>query len=99
VRQLVPACFLVALAATAALSPWLTLARVAFGAMVGAYAALALGCGLGVARKQGLACALALPLTFLMIHTSYGFGFLRGVAHHVLGLGKRPDHTSLALSR
>ncbi len=99
VRQLVPACFLVALAGTAALSPWLTVARVAFGAMVGAYAALALGCGLGVARKQGLACALALPLTFLMIHTSYGFGFLRGVAHHVLGLGKRPDHTSLALSR
>src|SRR5260370_37293987 len=98
VRQLVPACFLVALAVTAALSPWVGLARLAFGGMVGAYVALALGCVLGVARKQGMACALPLPLTFLMIHTSYGFGFLRGVSLKFRALCNRPGPPTVDLS-
>ena len=99
-RQLVPACFVLALAGTAVLSPWLPAAGIAFAALTGAYAALALGCGLVAARRHGIACGLLLPATFFMIHVSYGFGFLRGVAHHVLGLRRRPaDHGALALSR
>src|SRR5207302_923348 len=75
-RQLVPACFVLGLVGTAALSPWLPVARVAFGALGLAYAALAVGCGLAAARKQGLACAFTLPFIFVTIHTSYGLGFL-----------------------
>jgi len=99
-RQLVPACFVLALAGTAALSSWFPLARVAFATLTLAYAALAIGCGFATARKQGLACALTLPFLFVTIHTSYGFGFLQGVAHHLLRLGGRPrDHAALALTR
>jgi len=89
-----------ALAGTAALSSWFPLARVAFATLTLAYAALAVGCGFATARKQGLACALTLPFLFVTIHTSYGFGFLQGVAHHLLRLGRRPrDHAALALTR
>ena len=99
-RQLVPACFVLGLAGTGALSRWFPLARVAFGALALAYAALAVGCGLAAARKQGVACALTLPFIFGAIHTSYGVGFLQGVAHHLLGLGRRRrDHSALALTR
>ncbi len=99
-RQLVPACFVLGLAGTGALSGWFPLARVAFGALALAYAALAVGCGLAAARKQGVACALMLPFIFGAIHTSYGVGFLQGVAHHLLGLGRRRrDHAALALTR
>src|SRR5205085_8041674 len=70
------------------------------GALGLAYAALAVGCGLAAARKQGLACAFTLPFIFVTIHTSYGLGFLQGVAHHLLGLGRRPrDAATLALTR
>jgi len=45
-------------------------------------------------------CALTLPFIFVAIHTSYGLGFLQGVAHHLLRLGRRPrDHATLALTR
>lgn len=100
VRQLVPATFVLALAGTAALSVWLPWARLACVVTGAAYGTLAIGFGLVAGRKQGLACGVALPIIFMTIHTSYGFGFLRGVAHHVLGFGKRPpDHAALALTR
>ena len=99
-RQLVPACFVLGLAGTGVLSGWFPLAGAAFGALALAYAALAVGCGLATARKQGVACALTLPFIFGAIHTSYGVGFLHGVAHHLLGLGRRRrDHAALALTR
>src|SRR5205085_1817966 len=52
-RQLVPACFVLGLVGTAALSPWLPVARVAFGALGLAYAALAVGCGLAAPLRIG----------------------------------------------
>jgi len=99
-RQLVPACFVLGLVGTAALSSWSPLAWLAFATLSLAYAVLAVGCGLATARKQGLVCALTLPFIFVTIHTSYGLGFLQGVAHHLLHLGRRPrDHATLALTR
>lgn len=100
VRQLVPAGFLIWLATTALLSPWVDIAGAAFVTSAATYVALALGFGLGAARKHGLACGLVLPIAFAAIHASYGFGFLRGVSHHILGLGKsavgRPTHVALS---
>lgn len=99
-RQLVPACFVLAVAVAALLSIWFPAARYGLGALVLAYAALAAACGLGAARKHGLMCTLSLPVVFAVIHTSYGFGFLRGVVHHLLGVGRRRrDHAALALTR
>ena len=99
-RQLVPACFVLGLVGTAALSSWSPLARLAFATLSLAYTVLAVGCGLATARKQGVVCALTLPFIFVTIHTSYGLGFLQGVAHHLLRLGRRPrDHATLALTR
>ena len=99
-RQLVPACFILCLTASAALTPFLESAQLVLAGITGSYAALSIGYGLAAARKHGLACALVLPIAFLAIHVAHGVGFLRGVAHHVLRLGKSsPDREpTVALS-
>ena len=101
VRQLVPAAFLLWLTTTAILSPWVAVAQLALAVSTGAYVALAVAFGLGAARKHGLACGLVLPVTFAAIHLSYGFGFLRGVTHHILGLRRSSvgRHPHVALTR
>ena len=95
-----PACFILCLTASAALTPFLESARLALAGITGSYAALSIGYGLAAARKHGLACALVLPIAFLAIHVAHGVGFLRGVAHHVLRLGKssRDREPTVALS-
>ncbi len=87
-RQLVPAAFLLTLGGTALLSPWLPLAGLAFAGIAGAYAALTLACALPAVPRHGARCALALAAAFPTLHASYGAGFLRGSAAHLLGLGR-----------
>jgi glycosyltransferase involved in cell wall biosynthesis len=99
-RQLVPGLFLLSLAGTAALAPWLPLARVAGAAIAGSYVAAVLGCVAGAVRRTGWRCALALAAVFPTVHLSYGVGSLRGVLHHVLQPRRnRRDPAMVPLSR
>ncbi|HXI33433.1 MAG TPA: glycosyltransferase family 2 protein [Gemmatimonadales bacterium] len=78
VRQLVPALFVVALAASAVLAPWLVAGRWLLAAIATTYLAAISAAALGGLR-YGARCALALAAAFPVLHVSYGVGFLAGL--------------------
>jgi len=98
VRQLVPAAFAVTLVALAALAVIWPPAGLAALAIAGIYTASVLACSIAQLRKLGLRSAAALACAFPVLHGSYGFGFLRGVQHLVLGR-RPPPAAAVPLSR
>jgi len=100
VRQLVPALFVLGVAGTLVLAPWLPAAAVAFGMVFGAYAVLVGAVALRSARRLGVGAALALFGVFPTMHVSYGVGYLWGIRSHFLRSGKaRRPAARMALSR
>lgn len=89
VRQLVPALFMLVLVQLAALSMVWRGAAVLLAALLGAYALVLLAAAASVARRHGPAPAGALAVVLPVMHFSYGWGYLRGVAEHVVGLRLR----------
>ena len=89
VRQLVPALFLLALVHLAALSVVWAEAAVLLAGLLGAYGLGLLAAAAGAAPRRGLASAALLAVVLPVMHFSYGWGYLRGVAEHVLGLRLR----------
>jgi glycosyltransferase involved in cell wall biosynthesis len=101
-RQLVPSAFLLGLAGSAVLAPWLAAGWLAFGLIAGAYALAVGAAALAALRRHGVRVALALSVVFVVLHMGYGFGFLRGVVDHVLLRGRRApvaDRAALAPTR
>lgn len=98
-RQLVPPGFVLALAATAVLSPWVEAARLLFVTTVAVYLLPVLACSLSIGRKAGWRTAAALALVFPVLHLSYGFGFLKCALQLALGSGRRARQVELPLSR
>jgi glycosyltransferase involved in cell wall biosynthesis len=88
-RQLVPALFMLALAASAVASLASVTARILLAALVGAYATATIGCSLSIARRHGVRCGLTLISVFPCLHFSYGVGYLRGLHDHVMRPGAR----------
>lgn len=83
-RQVVPALFLLGLLVTGGLCvrfPW---ARIAFAALLSAYAALTVAVSAASAVRHGLFCALNLCAVFPALHVSYGVGFLKGIVDFVV---------------
>jgi len=91
--------FVLALAVTAILSPWMDEAAVLFGATAVAYLLAVLGFSITAGRVAGLRGAAALALAFPVMHFSYGLGFLRRVMQLALAPGRRARHAELPLSR
>lgn len=98
-RQLVPPTFLLALAATAVLGPWVHPLGVAFVATAATYVLAVLGFSIGAGRKAGPPTVAALALVFPVLHFSYGVGFLRCVADLALGSRRKTWQAGLPLSR
>ena len=98
-RQLVPPGFVLALAATAVLSPWVEAARLLLATTVAVYLLPVLACSLSIWRKAGWRTAAALALVFPVLHLSYGFGFLKCALQLALGSGRRARQVELPLSR
>ena len=97
-RQLAPALLLAALAATGLLGLAWPVARVAFAAIAGGYTVAVLACSIRAALQHGARCGLGLAAVFVVLHGSYGLGFLRGVGDHVFGW-RRPRTAGFSLSR
>lgn len=99
-RHLLPALFVLSLAASALLAPWVAAARPLAAAIAGAYLSGAAASAALSVRKLGLSGALVLPAVFALIHFGYGLGFLQGVAVHMLGLRRRAgNHRPVPSSR
>jgi len=78
-RQLIPAVFVAALAATAIASPWSWAAVWLLAAMLFAYVATITTAAAFAAAKQGVRCAAGLYLVFPTLHFSYGLGYWKGI--------------------
>lgn len=82
-RQLVPSLLITALAGSALAAPWIPAAGAAFASIAALYGGFVLACS-GAAAGADLRCGAALTAVFPILHFSYGFGFLKGIYHHLL---------------
>jgi glycosyltransferase involved in cell wall biosynthesis len=99
-RQLVPAAFVLSLAASVAIGAASPALRALPAGIALAYAAAAFGAAIGAVGHRGVRCALALLVVFPVIHLSYGFGFLLGLLRLPLrGHGLKPAAAVVPLSR
>ena len=79
-RQLVAPAFVLALALLAAAAPWLVAARWLLAFVLAPYALLSFACAASVARRDRDWTLLPLvPVSFLLIHLSWGTGFWLGL--------------------
>jgi hypothetical protein len=99
-RQLVPALFVLGVAGTLGLAPWLPAAAIAFGVVLGTYGILLGAVALRLAPRLGFRAALALIAVFPTMHVTYGMGYLWGIRSHFLRPAKtRGAAARMALSR
>ncbi|HPN33618.1 MAG TPA: glycosyltransferase family 2 protein [bacterium] len=78
-RQFVPPVFVLSLFGSLALAPVWRPARIAAACIVGAYLAASAAFAVRVGRKKGFRFTAVLPIIFLILHLSYGLGFLYGM--------------------
>jgi len=84
-RHLIPGASLAAMICLVVTSFFVAGARWALGASVAAYALCALTAAVVACRQRGrLKLLPILPLVFAVYHTSYGYGFLRGIMDFTL---------------
>jgi glycosyltransferase involved in cell wall biosynthesis len=99
-RQIVPAIFVLSLAVTLLLGPWIKIARVTFLGIVGAYLIVLVVSVFSSATRNSVRVCILLSAVFPVIHISYGFGWLRGLAHLFVRRNAGPKQTfEVPLSR
>lgn len=84
-RQLVPAAFVTALLASAAVAPRGGAWSFPLLAVGGAYVTASLAASTAVAARRGWRYVPLLPVAFACLHVGYGLGFLTGLAGLILG--------------
>jgi len=78
-RHLIPFSFVISLILLGALSFFLSIARVLLGYELGIYFLANLFFSIQISLRNGLKYLPALPVTFLLLHLSYGIGSLFGI--------------------
>ncbi len=79
-RHAVPPAFVLSLAVTLAMTPWVPAGAVMCLGIASAYAAGVAACAGGIARRRGWREFLPLMAAFAIMHVSWGTGFVLGVA-------------------
>ena len=99
-RQLIPSLFVLTLILTASAAPWFLPMRMILAVLVACYATFAVFFSAHVSFHKGVRCGLWLALVFLVLHLSYGCGFLMGMLDFLV-LRKKgiQDPSALSLSR
>lgn len=98
-RQLVPLAAVLTLLCGLVLGALWPPVLAPLGGLIALYAALAVGCALHAAHRDGPAVVFLLAVSFAVVHASYGLGFLRGLLRLGLDPVGRHHATSLPLSR
>jgi glycosyltransferase involved in cell wall biosynthesis len=83
-RQLVPVAFLLSLAVTLVLAPWIEIARWAFLGIVGTYLAALLAAIVTSMSHNGFETSVLLGAVFPVVHFSYAWGSLKGIIKFVI---------------
>jgi hypothetical protein len=99
VRQLVPAGFVLTLAAATLATPWVPAAGALLVAAAAPYLLAVAACAIGAGHRAGVRTVAALLLAFPIVHVSYGLGFLRCTLKLLLGSGRRAPPVEMPLSR
>lgn len=99
-RQLAPSAFVLSLVGSALLSLWSPASATVGASIAAVYVAVALGSAAAVARREGLRGAGMLAVAFLLMHVTYGVGYLQSIAMNWLALGRPTrDVAAMPLSR
>lgn len=99
-RQVIPAAFVLSVAITTALAPWLSVARSTLGVIMGAYLAVLSIVAAKESVRTGPGVSALLVATFPAIHFSYGVGSLRGIVDFFIRrLPGSPDPGGIPVSR
>ena len=99
-RQLAPAAFVGSLAGSALLSLWSPVGAAVGASIAGVYVAVAIGSAAAVVPREGLRGAVTLAIAFLLMHVTYGVGYLQSIAANWLALGRSTrDVAAMPLSR
>jgi GT2 family glycosyltransferase len=99
VRQLVPSTFLLALIASATLSPVVPVAGTILTLIAGLYATAVIGCVVHASIGRSARCVLPLMAVFPLMHFSYAVGYLRRtleLAFWPVGRARIPSPMSLS---
>lgn len=100
VRQLVPACLVLALIVGAVGAVWSTVATVLLAALLLVYALATTAAALHAGRGHGWQALSRLVMVFPVIHLAYGSGFLRGFVRSIVLAGfSRGRPSSVSLTR
>lgn len=78
-RQLVPAIFVSVLLLTGFLSIFLTVSKLLFAAVLTVYLSATITAAVWLSKRSGKDYIPVFPLVFMILHVSYGFGFLIGL--------------------
>ena len=92
-RQVIPAAFVLSLAVSLLLGIWLQPARLFFAGIIGVYLIAALVAIFASVPKNGLLTSALLLFVFPVLHLSYGWGSLRGMARFLFRRGPAPPST------
>lgn len=87
-RQLAPPALTLGLALTAALAPFLSIARVLGAALAFVYGSAVLAAAFRLVPRLGVRAALGTAVVFPLMHLGYGWGFLTGL----IRWSRRPRH-------
>ena len=98
-RQLVPSVFIALVVVSISLSVWLPIAYVAVAATLGGYGTAVILASAWGARKYCFRTGVFLCAVFPVLHLSYGVGFLRGVANHLLPWRGTRKVTKVSITR
>jgi GT2 family glycosyltransferase len=83
-RQVIPATFVLSLAASLLLGIWMAPARLLFAGILGAYLVTLLIASLASVPRNGIRVSALLPIVFSVLHLSYGWGSIRGMFRFLL---------------
>jgi glycosyltransferase involved in cell wall biosynthesis len=78
VRQVVPPLFVLSLLVTGTMATLYPVMGKLLGLIILTYAVADIACSAATVFKRGIKCALALTIVFLVLHLSYGLGYLMG---------------------
>jgi GT2 family glycosyltransferase len=88
-RHFIPSAFVTVLGGLGALALWSAPARLLLGAVLIAYFVTALAASLVTANREDWRYLPLLPVIYLILHLSYGLGFLYGLVRFVRRWGDR----------
>jgi glycosyltransferase involved in cell wall biosynthesis len=97
-RQFIPPLFVFSLLISSLVAPFFAIGKWIFLLAAGSYVIANLAASLKIARKSSWRLLPLLPVTFVILHVAYGFGFLMGLVKFWNRWGDREHRSSYSMT-